>query len=377
MILRERIPISIHPFFWIFAALIGWMFSQTLVGTLLWVGIIVVSVVFHEFGHALTAVLFGQKAQIRLVALGGLTSYDGPPLKFWQQFIIVLNGPIAGFILSLIAALLLMLPVGHGVLFVVLTWTKMANLFWSVVNLLPVLPLDGGQLLRIALEGTFGVKGFRASLLIGVVAATLLCIVGFLAGQIFIGALFFLFAFQSFDYWRKSRFASLTDREDEFRKMLSHAEDALLQGKKSEAVSLLQELKKRADGGMLGSAASQTLALLYADEGKEKEAYEMLLPLKEQLTDQALCLLHRLASDMGNQAVVADLSSPCYQFAPTREVAIRNARAFAALNQSEAAGGWLQTALRHGAFDLKPLLEDAVFDSVRSDPLFRKFLEPL
>jgi hypothetical protein len=70
-----RIPLAIHPFFWVFAALIGWMNSQTILGTLIWVGIIVVSVVVHEFGHAITAVLFKQKARIQLIALGGVTPF--------------------------------------------------------------------------------------------------------------------------------------------------------------------------------------------------------------------------------------------------------------------------------------------------------------
>ena len=48
-----KIPIAISPLFWIFAALIGYLNSMSLVGTLIWMGIIVVSVLFHEFGHLL------------------------------------------------------------------------------------------------------------------------------------------------------------------------------------------------------------------------------------------------------------------------------------------------------------------------------------
>ncbi|MBS0653626.1 MAG: stage IV sporulation protein FB, partial [Verrucomicrobia bacterium] len=55
-----KIPISIYPTFWLFAALIGYMNSMSLIGTVIWIGIIFVSVLFHEFGHALTAWAFGQ-----------------------------------------------------------------------------------------------------------------------------------------------------------------------------------------------------------------------------------------------------------------------------------------------------------------------------
>ena len=168
-----RISISIHPFFWLFAALIGWMNSQSFFGTLIWIGIIFISVLFHEFGHALSAVFFRQTARIQLVALGGVTTFNGPKLKFWQQFLIVLNGPLAGLLLFFLASLALQLPLPLRFSELIAA-IRIVNLFWSFANLLPVLPLDGGQLLRITLEGFFGVKGYKASLIIGIVFAVLL-----------------------------------------------------------------------------------------------------------------------------------------------------------------------------------------------------------
>lgn len=371
-----RIPISIHPLFWLFAALIGWLYSQTLGGMMIWVGIIVVSVLFHEFGHALTAVLFRQKAAIQLVALGGLTSYEGPKLSWRQQFIIILNGPIAGFILCLIATALLRLPV-QGVVREILYLAQIANLFWSVINLVPVLPLDGGQLLRVALEGFFGVKGFKASLLIGASLAFLISLYFFLLQALLVGALFFLFAFQSFDLWRKSRSIHSLDREEELRKKLLLAEECLQQGDKQRATQLLQELRLAAPGGLLAASASQYLAFLLFDEGKRDEAYQLLLPFQKQLKEDGLCLLQELAAEKNNPALVAELSVECYQFAPNRDVAMRNARAFALLKQPEPAGGWLQTAWQHGAFNVDALLTEQAFDDVRNDPAFRQFVDPL
>ncbi|MBI3236126.1 MAG: M50 family metallopeptidase, partial [Chlamydiales bacterium] len=94
-----KIPILIHPTFWLFAAIIGFMNSQSFIGTLIWVGIIFISVLFHEFGHALMACLFGKKPRIELVALGGLTYHSGEGLSLGKQFLIVLNGPLFGLIL--------------------------------------------------------------------------------------------------------------------------------------------------------------------------------------------------------------------------------------------------------------------------------------
>ncbi len=373
-----RIPVAIHPFFWIFAALIGWMNSGTLMGMLIWVGIIFVSVLFHEFGHALTALLFKQKTGIQLIALGGVTSYEGPKLNFWKQFLITFDGPLFGFILFLIATLILQMdwsswPVWQGIL----KATQIANLFWTVINLLPVLPLDGGQLLRIILEASFGVKGFRASLLIGAIIAAGISFYFFIMQAFLIGAFFFLFAFQSFDSWRKSRYATRDDREENNKQLLIQAEAALQEGKRDEAKRLLEEVLSKVSKGLLANAATQYLAFLLMQEGKKKEAYDLLLPIKEHLADDSRCVLHQLAAEQKNYPLVAELSASCYQVSPSQQMALGNARAFAYLKQPKHSGGWLQTAWQEGSFDVDAVLNEEEFQAIKDNPEFREFVDGL
>src|SRR5947209_5378336 len=94
-----RIPVAVHPTFWLFAALVGYANSMSVLGTMVWVAIIFISILFHEFGHALTALLFGKSPRIELVAFGGVTYHEGEKLPFWKQFFIVFNGPFFGFLL--------------------------------------------------------------------------------------------------------------------------------------------------------------------------------------------------------------------------------------------------------------------------------------
>lgn len=377
IIIPGPIPIAIHPFFWLFAALVGWLYGQSVTGMLIWMGIIFFSVLIHEFGHALTAVFFRQKAKIQLVAFGGLTSYDGGPvLKFWQQFIIVLNGPLFGFGLCLFSFLLLKTPLPPmGI--AIFKASFIANFFWSAVNLLPVLPLDGGQLLRIALEGFFGVKGFRASLLIGALLAGLIACASFVFGYFIAGAFFFLFGFQSFDSWRKARLATRDDRGPENNALMLQAEKALQEGRKEEARKLFEEVASKSGHGILFVVATQYLAFFDAQQGKKEAAYERLLPIKDQLADESICLLHQLAFEHANDVLVADLSAKCYQMQPSQEVALRNARSFARLDQPTPAGGWLQTAWQHGEFNLEEILSEAPFARVKDDPSFTEFINPL
>lgn len=379
ILIPGKIPIIIHPLFWVLSVLIGVFNSSSWIGILVWVGVILVSVLVHEFGHALTAVAFRQKARIQLMALGGVTSYEGPKLSFAKQFFIVFNGPLFGFLLFVLATVLLRyVTPASPILFAFVKIMQVANLFWSVVNLLPVLPLDGGQLLRIALEARFGIKGFRASLLTGAIFAVLLAFYFFLIQAFLVGAIFFLFAYQSFDSWRKSRIVNAQDRSEENKDLLMKAEMALQEGRHEEAKGFLTALlQKTKGGGLLSTQAAQYLALLFAKEGKLQEAYDLLLPIHKHLNDELLCLLHKLAFTHKNYALVAEISSACYQAMPTQDVALRNARSFAVLHNPKLAGGWVQAAWQCGALNLPSLLQEPPFQALLQEREFREFIERL
>jgi hypothetical protein len=252
-----------------------------------------------------------------------------------------------------------------------------ANLFWTIVNLLPVLPLDGGHLLRIVLEGFFGIRGFKASLLIGTTIAALLSFYFFMLQAFLIGALFFLFAFQSFESWRKSRFITNKDREESNRQLMVQAESALQEGRSAEAKRVLEEVRAKAAGSLFAFAAEQYLALLAMKEGKRKEAYDLLLPIKQYLSEEALCMLHELAMDAKNYPLVCELSAGCYQIAPSQKAALNNARSFAYIGHAKEAGGWLQTAWQYGALDLQKVLQEEEFQVLKDDPKFKEFIEQI
>src|SRR5262245_42811358 len=101
-----KIPIRIHPIFWVLVVLIAWINTYNPFEILIWAVAIVFSLLIHEYGHALTATFFGQNASIDLMGFGGMTQHDGRKLPWWQDFMVVFNGPLAGFTLYLIAAFL-------------------------------------------------------------------------------------------------------------------------------------------------------------------------------------------------------------------------------------------------------------------------------
>ncbi|NGX27864.1 MAG: Stage IV sporulation protein FB [Candidatus Anoxychlamydiales bacterium] len=374
MKMRSKIPIRIHHFFWIFAALIGFLMSQSLIGTLIWIVIIFVSVIVHELGHAIMALVFKQNPKIELIAMGGLTSYKGDKLKYWQQFLIVLNGPLFGIFLFLIATLILWLNFfTNPTLVGTIKIFQVVNLFWSIVNLLPVLPMDGGQLLRIVLEAIFGIRGFKIALLIGFIIAAAIALFSFAVRYYLLGALFFLFAFQSFDMYRKSKNITPSDRDDTLAEAFAKAQLLMQEGKKRDAQKILEDLRGKTHQGLIFTQATQLLAFLYYEQKDNKKAYEYLLSVKDRLQEDAVCLLHKLAFEEDNYQIVKDLSASCYKLAPTKEVALINARSFAMLGDAKPAGGWLRTAKEFGQIDISKIINEKYFEKIKEDPIFKNF----
>ncbi len=370
----KRIPIIIQPFFWITAALIGYIISGSLLGSLVWVFIILVSVLVHELGHAFAAAAFGKQPTIRLTAFGGATSYELQNLSRSKEFVIVLTGPFFGFLLFLSAFVLLQSGLFQNeVVINILTGFQNINLLWTVVNLIPVLPLDGGHLLRITLEGFFGIRGYKAALFIGLFISLSISFFFFIVRSYLAGAFFFLFAFQSFDLWRRARFLSSADRKEQFAKILKEGEDLLAVGKLKEAASCFEQVREKTGAGGLFTAATFYLAMISYQEQEKERAYHLLLTVKEALDDAALCLLHELAFEAADYRLVADLSAACYKADPTETVALRNARAYALLKDPKPAGGWLKTATDFGRLDVQNLLAEKFFEGVKDDPLFRSF----
>lgn len=229
------IPVSVHPLFWLITLLLGSTGDLVLIP--IWIVVLFVSILVHELGHALAFRRYGQRSRIVLHFAGGLTipepvswgsGYANVGLSPNQHIFITLAGPGAGFIFAaLIIAIVAvlggsvittrlfgfiplplnaLLPFGGSVLSVMISMLLWVNVFWGLINLVPVYPLDGGNVTRNVLIQVDPIDGVRKSLWISVIAGGLLALAGFIfMRSIFIALLFGLLAFQSFQALR-SRF---------------------------------------------------------------------------------------------------------------------------------------------------------------------------
>ncbi len=117
--------------------------------------ILTLALLVHELGHLVMMRVFGSRdTSLLFIPLfgGAAVLNDRPAIKPWQEVIILLAGPIPGIVIGLgLAAYAFSAPDAPALV----STTASILLALNIFNLLPVMPLDGGQLLNVAFLGRF------------------------------------------------------------------------------------------------------------------------------------------------------------------------------------------------------------------------------
>lgn len=150
------IPVALHPM-WGLVVVIAIARGDTLVEGVALTFAYTISVMVHELGHAAVCAAYGLVPRVVVHAFGGYTAHL-PAQTARQQIWISAAGPAAGLLLAAAAlAAMFALPPDPPVGIQLLVYASLVlNVFWSLMNLLPVLPLDGGQLLAAILTAARG-----------------------------------------------------------------------------------------------------------------------------------------------------------------------------------------------------------------------------
>jgi stage IV sporulation protein FB len=226
-------PVRIHPFFWITTLILGLGGGgPTPPGEVLgWVVAVFVSILIHEMGHAVAQRHYGGHPRITLYGMGGLAACDDCERSSRAQILISLAGPFAGFAFAALIMLAIR-AVGHqsgvsladvpelkaegliplsllGISFYWEAFAKYAvnymiwqllwiNVLWGAVNLLPIYPLDGGQVSREVCIMGQPRRGMILSLQISTFAAAGMVFVGLSWGSLLVSIFFGYMAYSSY-----------------------------------------------------------------------------------------------------------------------------------------------------------------------------------
>jgi stage IV sporulation protein FB len=206
------IPVRVHPLFWVVMAVLGWQ-DRNLPMVAVWVACGLVSILVHEYGHGLMSRVFGSSPSIVLWAMGGLCYNQAERQSLGQRLAVVLAGPAAGIALCLLIMLGASATFGLTVrehlsvseLLLNITpsledlhsaqqkfpndasfegywFLVQINLLWSLFNLLPIWPLDGGQATQILLSLYDRARGPRWGHIISLMVAGGLAIMALAQG---------------------------------------------------------------------------------------------------------------------------------------------------------------------------------------------------
>jgi Zn-dependent protease len=269
------VTVDVQIGFWLTAVLLGLGFVRHDPRMLLvWIAVAFVSVLIHEFGHALAIKRHRIEPEIALHWMGGTTSWRSVrPLDRLQLVIISLAGPFAGFFVAG-ALYLLMSYVPElyrlpPMLIFGLQLVIDINIKWGLLNLVPVVPFDGGHVLEHAL----GPRRARLTAGISCVAAVGLALYFLQLGYIFFALFLGMSSFQNFQRFRSE--PEMPARPAAWRKAAQHEEPV-----PAEAAALLRRARRAVEEERTGEALALTnevLALSPAPpKGALREALELI-----------------------------------------------------------------------------------------------------
>ncbi|MGQ9505699.1 MAG: site-2 protease family protein [Thermogutta sp.] len=223
------IPVRVNPFFWLVAVFLG-LHLENLFELLAWVLAVFIAILVHEMGHALMMRAFGFYPLITLYGLGGYTSYVMrgvgmlPPFS-GERILITAAGPGVGFLFAAALAIslaLLGVPISVmvgppiGVYVVAELTSPWLNAFigylfftciaWGILNLLPVLPLDGGEIMQELLSLRKPTWGLFHAARISIVVAAAVALWAVISGSFFLAILFAYLAYSNYQRLAGPRF---------------------------------------------------------------------------------------------------------------------------------------------------------------------------
>jgi Zn-dependent protease len=203
------ISISVHVTFFILVVLFAVAEAQPgglgVFGGLLWLVLIFACVLAHELAHSLVARSKGCVVRaIVLLPIGGVSQIERMPEEWSDELAIAAAGPLASLALAVLAGLgaaatgarLWPINLYGGPLLARLAWL---NVLLGMFNLLPAFPMDGGRVLRAALERRHSVEvATRLAARVGRMLGVAMAVVGLFWDfwLIIIGAFVFIAATQ-------------------------------------------------------------------------------------------------------------------------------------------------------------------------------------
>lgn len=174
------IPITVQPWHWLILAFVGGALyiddRSDVRNVLLAMAAGFASILLHELGHALTGRKFGApRPEIILHGLGGVAMFPDARFTRSQHIWVTVMGPAVQLALGIAAFVLFRSgAIPNEPLLILVFWLMWFSIAWAVLNIFPIYPLDGGQILFHALGPSRRILTLRISMFTAVALAAAL-----------------------------------------------------------------------------------------------------------------------------------------------------------------------------------------------------------
>ncbi len=223
-------PVRISAFFWLAAVVFGQGTAARGIPVLLmWVGAMLLSILVHELGHTFAFRRCGISSHIVLYHFGGLAIPDGhrvawssstqredpqtsifisiagPALEIFSAVALIFAINLAGYAAPTDALMQRFLPAQTGapipndLVSYFVGFYCYVSIYWGLLNLLPIYPLDGGKIARSLMQ-LFGNPAVAVpySLMLSVGVAAIIALYGFSNGETYLAIMFGILGYSSF-----------------------------------------------------------------------------------------------------------------------------------------------------------------------------------
>ena len=169
-------------------------------------------VLLHEFGHALACRSVGGRAdQIVLWPLGGV-AFVSPPPRAGAMLWSIVAGPLVNVALVPVLWFAATLVGSGRVLanspdaYLLVRDVALVNIWILIFNLLPIYPLDGGQIVRSLLWFVVGrIRSLQIATVLGMAGGAALGVYAFYVSSMWIGILAFFLISQAAGGWQHAK----------------------------------------------------------------------------------------------------------------------------------------------------------------------------
>jgi Zn-dependent protease len=270
------IPVRVHGSFFIMTLVLGASGSREPASIAIWIAVVALSVLLHELGHALMGKAFGLLPAIDLHGMGGTTSWpQGKDVSYGKRILISLAGPAVGIAIgtSLFVALIVGGKPENPLALLALEDLVWVNGFWAILNLIPMLPLDGGNVMAHTLNALMRGKGDRTARIVSLVVAIAVGAFALFNRYTYGAILCALFAFQN---GRMLVVASRLEKDAPLRDAMEQALRDLNGGNARAAIDAAEGVAQNAQSPELRLEALRVLAYALVADGRWSQLMQLL-----------------------------------------------------------------------------------------------------